>query len=124
VKPRRQQIGTWELIAAVCGLWHAFSQLPQALEIFLFVDSNPALGALVRGTSRQVDWNALVTSIWFAAAQRADILCPFRVPSAQNLADAPSRAHEDPAKLDVLFELGFKETQWQWPECGVWDELR
>eukprot|EP00959_Pyramimonas_sp_CCMP1952_P151458 3169165-Pyramimonas_sp.AAC.1 len=42
----------------------------------------------------------------------------------RNLADAPSRAHEGPAKLDVLFELGFKEIQWQWPECGVWGELR
>ena len=123
VKPRRQQIGTWELIAAVCGLWHAYTILEPGLEILLFVDSNPALGALLKGTSRQIDWNALVTSIWFAAADRGDVLCPFRVPSAQNLADAPSRAHEEPDKLRTLLEQGFEEVQWRWPEASVWEEL-
>ena len=105
------------------GLWHAFNFSATQLEILLFVDSNPALGALLRGTSRQVDWNCLVTSIWFAAADRGDVLCPFRVPSAQNLADAPSRAHEDPAKIDCLFERGFEEVDWVWPECSIWQEL-
>eukprot|EP00959_Pyramimonas_sp_CCMP1952_P306175 6407667-Pyramimonas_sp.AAC.1 len=53
VKPRRQQIGTREAVAAVSGLWHAFNFSATQLEILLLVDPNPALGALLRGTSRQ-----------------------------------------------------------------------
>jgi len=39
------------------------------------------------------------------------------------LADAPSRAHEEPAKVDCLFERGFEEVDWVWPECSIWQEI-
>ena len=91
------------------------------LEILIFIDFNPALGTLLRGCSRQSDWNCLVAEIWFAAASRGDILCAFRVPSAQNLADAPSRAGSKPSVLDAFFERGFEEVQWLWPEKDFWE---
>ena len=72
VQQRRQQIATWELVAALCAVWY-FLRSPARLsachlQINLFIDSNVALGTLLRGTSRQSDWNDLVAGIWFEAA--------------------------------------------------------
>ena len=119
-KPRKQQVGTWELVAAICCLWHVFNTEQAPMEILIFIDSNPALGTLLRGASKQYDWNALVAEIWFVAARRGDVLCAFRVPSKQNLADAPSRSEVEPQKVQSLIQDGFSEVQWSWPELDLW----
>ena len=69
---REVQIATWELVAAVCALWHFLDghSIEDGTEIQLFVDSTVALGTLVRGSSRQPDWNSLVAELWFQTAVR------------------------------------------------------
>ena len=47
---RRNQIATWELVAAGCAFWAVLEDLVdlQAMELYLFVDSSSALGCLMR----------------------------------------------------------------------------
>ena len=72
---RRQQIATWELVATLCAVWY-FLRSPARLsashlQIHLFIDSNVALGTLLRGTSRQSSCNDLDTGIWFEVAAQS-----------------------------------------------------
>ena len=124
VHRRRQQIATWELVAALCAVWY-FLKSPARLsachlQINLFIDSNVALGTLLRGTSRQSDWNDLVTGIWFEAAAQAALLLAWRVPSKLNLADAPTRPEKHASELCALIDKGFVETEWWWPPHSPW----
>ena len=64
VRPRKTQIATWELVAALAGLWALLDDpVCSGSEILLLVDSAVALGTLLRGASRQSDWNDLVSEI-------------------------------------------------------------
>ena len=124
VQRRRQQIATWELVAALCAVWY-FLRSPARLsachlQINLFIDSNVALGTLLRGTSRQSDWNDLVAGIWFEAAAQAALLLAWRVPSKLNLADAPTRPETCASELRALLDRGFVETEWWWPPHSPW----
>ena len=119
---RRSQIATWELVAALCAVWHflADSVLNSAtLQINLFIDSNVALGTLLRGSSRQRDWNELVKGIWFETARRAALLLAWRVPSKQNVADIPTRTSRC-KDLESLRNRGFVEVEWIWPPTLPW----
>ena len=124
VHQRRQQIATWELVAALRAVWY-FLKSPARLsachlQINLFIDSDVALGTLLRGTSRQSDWNDLVTGIWFEAAAQAVLLLAWRVPSKLNLADAPTRPEKCASELRALINRGFVETEWWWPPHSPW----
>ena len=90
------------------------------MQINLFIDSNVALGTLLRGTSRQSDWNDLVAGIWFEAAAQAALLLAWRVPSKLNLADAPTRPEKCASELRALINRGFVETEWWWPPHSPW----
>jgi len=89
-------------------------------EIHLFVDNNVALGTLLRGSSRQHDWNELVADIWFQTAARGFVLMCWRVPSKQNLADAPTRPELRHEELKQLRAAGFRQTMWRWPQSCPW----
>jgi len=120
---RKNQIATWELAAAICGLWQFLAgaaQIVDGTEIHLFVDNNVALGTLMRGSSRQKDWNELVTDIWFQTAAHGFLLLCWRVPSKQNLADAPTRPEERTQELMQLHAAGFRKEMWQWPPIVPW----
>jgi len=120
---RQNQIATWELVAAVCGLWVFLTgpgQVQDGTEIHLFVDNNVALGTLLRGSSRQRDWNELVADIWFQTAARGLVLMCWRVPSKQNLADAPTRPELRHEELKQLRAAGFRQTAWRWPQSCPW----
>ena len=120
---RRQQIATWELVAALCAVWY-FLKSPARLsachlQINLFLDSNVALGTLLRGTSRQSDWNDLVTGIWFEVAAQAVLLLAWRVPSRLNLADASTRP-QNVRRSYVHSSTVIVETEWWWPPHPPW----
>eukprot|EP00959_Pyramimonas_sp_CCMP1952_P224414 4692403-Pyramimonas_sp.AAC.1 len=66
---RKNQIGTWELMAAICALKYLVQLLLGDLEIMAFVDNTSALGALLRSCSRQADWKELIGELWFSVAQ-------------------------------------------------------
>ena len=72
---RRQQITTWELVATLCAVWYFLgspARLSEShLQIHLCIDTNVALGTLLRGTSRQSYWNDLDTGIWFEPAAQS-----------------------------------------------------
>jgi hypothetical protein len=119
---RKVQIATWELIAALCGLWHIIEVLrlqSTQLDIRIFIDSAVALGTLLRGSSRQRDWNLLTTGIWFETARRGMLLSAWRVPSRQNLADAPTRMKSKSAQMNDLMKAGFREVDWKWPHAWL-----
>jgi len=120
---RQNQIATWELAAAICGLWQFLAgpnRIAEDTEIHLFVDNNVALGTLMRGSSRQKDWNELVMDIWFQTAAHGFLLLCWRVPSKQNLADAPTRPEDRTAELRQLHAAGFCKEMWQWPPGVPW----
>jgi hypothetical protein len=122
VRPRKVQVATWELVAALCALWQLFSKLQSSgpqWEIQLFIDSSVALGTLLRGSSGQHDWNALVMEIWFQISTLGVILGAWRVPSKQNLADSPTRIGKKDALLQNLINDGFREVEWQWPTAWL-----
>ncbi len=101
---RRTQIAIWELVATLCAVW-CFLRSPVGLsachlQINLFIDSNVALGTLLRGTSRQSDWNDLVAGIWFEAAAQAALLLAWR----------PTRPEKCALELRALIDRGFVET--------------
>ena len=89
-------------------------------KVHLFIDSAVALGTLLRGSSRQVDWNVLVAEIWFRAASLGLALMAWRVPSAQNLADAPTRPVAKAKALRALEDNGFRRVGWPRGWRGPW----
>ena len=115
---RRTQIATWELVAALCSLWWLLSRnlIDESWEVHLFLDSKTALGTLLRGASRQKDWNSLVGEIWFKIACHGCLLMAWYVPSHQNLADAPTRPRQKQHELEAFQDAGFESTAWQWPK--------
>ena len=121
---RKTQIATWELVAALCALWQFVGPgrpgAAQCYQINLFIDSTVALGTLLRGCSRQHDWNSLVADLWFQVAKTATLLLAWRVPSAQNIADIPTRPTARNKDLDRMKEIGFKEVEWHWPAAAPW----
>ena len=117
---RKNQIGTWELMAALCALKFLIEYLPGEYEILAFVDNTSALGALTRGCSRQFDWNELIGELWFSIAQRGHYLHLWHVPSHLNLADAPTRPEAKSEQLCKLAADGFQEMQWSFPADVPW----
>ena len=117
---RKNQVATWELMAAICALHWLLSQKLGDLEVLLFVDNTTALGTLVRGSSRQVDWNDLIGDLWLRVAQAGMLLCSFYVPSHLNLADAPTRPEQKYAALEAMQAAGFAEVPWSVPPDAPW----
>ena len=81
----------------------------------MFIDSIAALGSLLRGSSRQEDWNTLVTELWFRTATEGILLGAWWVPSKLNVADAPTRSASKAKDMETLIKAGFQEVAWEWP---------
>ena len=117
---RRNQVATWELLAAICALHWLLSQGFGELEVLLFVDNNTALGTLIRGSSRQADWNDLIGDLWLRVARAGVLLYSFYVPSHLNLADAPTRPRQKAAALEAMQAAGFAQVPWASPPDAPW----
>ena len=109
-----------ELIAAVCRLQFLIEHGLKDCETVLLIDSNVALHTLVRGASRQNDYNDVVNEFWFSVAAASVLLHAARVPSKLNLADGPTRDKSFEAFSAELAERGFRQVQWDWPARLPW----
>ena len=110
---RKTQVAAFELVAALNAVY-AVLAVSHDIELNVFIDSSAALGVLRRGTSRQSDYNELVAELWYAVATRAVFLGLWRVPSAQNIADAPTRRQKKWREMRALAAAGFVERPWHW----------
>ena len=90
-------------------------------EVISFIDSTVALHTLIRGASRQTDYNDVVNDFWFTVANAGILLHAARVPSKLNLADGPTRAQSFAASRAELAERGFRQVYWRWPTRLPWD---
>ena len=118
--PRRTQVASWELVALLCALWVLISRCAgRNVEIHCFVDSMVAKGTLLRGASKQADWNALVTELWFQIAAHNIAFAGWHVPSALNMADAPSRMFTSTGAAAIVQTMGLTEMEWQWPKHWI-----
>ena len=125
VHQRRQQIATWELVAALCAVWY-FLKSPARLsachlQINLFIDSDVGLGHTVAWYV-PVSRTGTVLSLAFGSRWqlKAVLLLAWRVPSKLNLADAPTRPEKCASELRALINRGFVETEWWWPPHSPW----
>ena len=108
------QVASWELVAALAGIDQVLRERT-GVEVIAFIDSEVALGTLLRGSSREPDWNALIGEVWLRAARGGHLLAAFRVPSAQNPADWPTRPLAKRLGIEQLESEGFSRTGWVWP---------
>ena len=102
-------MASFELVAALAVL-HRVLDEHSGVDVNVFIDSRVVLGTLLRGSSRQRDWNALLGSFWFRAARADAVVAAWCepsdplvaalgalraarrwMPSALNPADAPTR---------------------------------
>ena len=90
-------IGLVELYACVVSLLH-WKPLVASRRVVMFVDNWPALDALVKGTSLQLQWRNLLLLLEDPTEDNF-MLWVARVPSSSNVADHPSRGS--------VKELGF-----------------
>jgi hypothetical protein len=106
LRDRLTNIVAYELIAAILAVIVADRLLPANVGIRHFVDSKPALGCILKGSSPQDDLNSLAGYVWFAAGSRMRAYWGQYVPSKANLADAPSRGD-----ASLLIQLGAKRVE-------------
>ena len=118
---RKNQIGTWELLAAVCALQWIVARAGQDVEVVCFVDNRTALGSILRGCSRQSDWNDLIGDLWLQAARHAILMHAWYVPSHLNLADGPTRPEQKPQAIPDLVARGYEQVAWQFPADAPWE---
>ena len=108
--PRKSQIAMVELFATVIAL-ATFGDRLRGSWSLLFVDSESAQGALVKGYSAKEDLCELVGVFWNLALELQVNLFIDRVPTDSNPADPPSRA-----ALDVGRALGWEEVDPVFPD--------
>ena len=80
-------LGAWQLCARMIFLGITCQRSAHQLQFNLITESDVAWDTLLRGATRQSDWNGLITGTWFRAAAHATLLLAWRVPSMLNLAD-------------------------------------
>ena len=108
--PRKSQIAMVEMFAVVVAL-ASFRDLITGSWILIFVDSEPVLGALVKGYSSKEDMCELTGVFWQLALEIRALAYLDRVSTDANPADPPSRN-----KMDVGTKLGWKSVRAVFPD--------
>ena len=91
LRRRRTNIVGYELMAALVGIYMVDDMFPHQAFVRHFVDNQPALNAIIRGSSKQDDLNSLVGSVWYGCASMLQSYWGQYVRSKANLSDGPSR---------------------------------
>ena len=87
---RKTQINVYEQAAVLLALG-TFAPLISNRRVLIYIDSNAALGSIVKGHSNRQDINLYAGTVWHLLAKHKITAFFMRVPSKQNPADAPSR---------------------------------
>ena len=91
LRRRRTNIVGYEVMAALLGIYMVDDMFPHQAFVRHFVDNQPALNAIIRGSSKQDDLNSLVGSVWYGCASKLQSYWGQYVRSKANLSDGPSR---------------------------------
>ena len=105
------QIGVAECLALIVFL-ASFRHLLKDTLLTLYTDNQGVLGSVINGSSTAPEMNMIVGSIWLRVAADHISLDVYRVESAANIADGPSRF-----MFDLMLELNAQYTNVVWPEC-------
>ena len=104
-------VGILECAAVILGVW-SFKKYLKDKALTLYTDNQGVLGALLKGSSHCQEQNIMVGQFWLMIAQWGTAAEIFRVESAANVADGPTRND-----LNVLRSVG---AAWQEPSWPVW----
>ena len=96
-------------MAAILGIFMVDDFLPKGMCLQHYIDSQPALNAIVKGSSRQEDLNALVGALWYEGARRMYAYWATYVRSAANIADGPSRG-----RIHEMTQLGARQVPFRY----------
>ena len=107
---RRTNIVAFELLIAVAALVSFCPEMLVGKHIDHYIDSQPALSCILKGSSKQQDLSDIAGRLWFECCHRMINYVVRYVPSKCNLADGPSR--DD---VSLLLSLGFVEVPFQLP---------
>ena len=91
LRQRRTNVVGYELMAAMLGIYMVDGLFPGKAFVRHFVDNQPALNSIIRGSSKQDDLNSLVGSVWYGCASKLQSYWGQYVRSKTNIADGPSR---------------------------------
>ena len=91
LRRRKTNIVAFELLAAIMGVLQMQALGVENVGVRHFIDSNPARQCMVKACAKHDDLNNLVGMLWFMAGKTLRRYYCEYVPSASNLADAPSR---------------------------------
>ena len=88
---RKTNIVGYELLAGIIGILQIRELFDTPVCIRHFIDSQPALHTIVKGSSRQQDLNCITGALWYQAAGNMRHYWASYVRSEANVADGPSR---------------------------------
>ena len=112
------QIMALELYAILAGILSFRDQIRNS-NVIIFTDNVGGECALKKQTAKAMDHNMLVHHIWANAAALKSGIWIERVPSAQNIADGPTRPGEEVA-MSILNKLQATECMCRLPCEFVW----
>ena len=103
--PRTTQISMIEMLAPIVAV-ETFAHLIQGKKIVMLIDSESALGALVKGYSAREDLCELTSVFWEQVSDLEGLVFLDRVSTDANISDGPSRGD-----LSVARSLGWVITE-------------
>ena len=96
---RKTQINVFEQAAVLLAIG-TFAPLLEGKRVVFYIDSNAALGSIVKGHSKRQDVNCYAGTVWQLLARHRITAFFKRVPSKQNPADDPSRGQFEQLNAD------------------------
>ena len=104
------QIGVAECLAII-GAMYTFREQLRGSMVSAYVDNQGVLGSIVKGSSASPEVNLMAARFGLQAAIERVAIDVFRVESAANIGDGPSRG-----VYTALQPLGYRSCQLIWPE--------
>ena len=106
-----KQIGVAECLALIVFLF-TFQDFIRDSLLTLYTDNQGVLGSVINGSSTAPEMNMIVGDIWLQVAKEHISLDVYRVESAANISDGPTRA-----SFELMEALGAEFVELIWPEC-------